>query len=115
MTTDRMALRELLEKGSDVDVLREMLGYVTQRLMDLEVAGLCGAGHGERTLERINHRNGYRDRLWETRAGGRVADPQAAQGLVLSWLPGAPAHGGKGVGGRGPRGLRAGCLDPQRR
>ena len=69
MTTDRMALRELLEKGSDVDVLREMIGYVAQRLMDLEVDGLCCAGHRERTPERANHRNGYRDRLWETRTG----------------------------------------------
>ena len=64
-----MALRELLEKGSDVDVLREMIGYVAQRLMDLEVGGLCCAGHRERTPERTTHRNGYRDRLWETRTG----------------------------------------------
>ena len=49
MTTDRMALRDLLEKGSDVDLLREMIGYVAQRLMSLEVESLCGAGHGERT------------------------------------------------------------------
>jgi putative transposase len=69
MTTDRMALRELLEKGPDVDLLREMIGYVAQRLMTLEVESLCGAGHGERTPERTNLRNGHRDRLWETRAG----------------------------------------------
>ena len=69
MTTDRMALGELLEKGSDIDVLRAMIGFVAQRLMDLDVEGLCGAGHGERTPERTNLRNGYRDRLWETRAG----------------------------------------------
>ncbi len=37
--------------------------------MALEVEGLCGAGHGARSAERSNHRNGYRDRLWETRAG----------------------------------------------
>jgi transposase-like protein len=54
---------------SDVDLLREMIGYVAQRLMSLEVESLCGAGHGERTPERTNQRNGYRDRLWETRAG----------------------------------------------
>ncbi len=47
---------QLLEKGSDTDLLREMLGFVTQRLMDLDVEGLCGAGHGERE----NGRNGYR-------------------------------------------------------
>lgn len=69
MTDMRMALAELLEKGSDTDLLREMLGFVTQRLMDLDVDGRCGAGHGERSAERENYRNGYRDRTWETRAG----------------------------------------------
>jgi transposase-like protein len=37
--------------------------------MELEVEGLTGAGHGERDPGRINHRNGYRGRDWETRAG----------------------------------------------
>ena len=37
--------------------------------MALEVEGLTGAGHGERSADRITHRNGYRDRSWETRAG----------------------------------------------
>ena len=69
MTDDRMALRALLEKGSHADLLREMVELVAQRLMDFEVESLCGAGHGERSQERINHRNGYRDRRWETRAG----------------------------------------------
>jgi len=69
MTTEMMSLRALLEKSSDVDLLREMIGFAAQRLMALEVEGLTGAGHGERSAERINHRNGYRDRDWETRAG----------------------------------------------
>src|SRR5499433_576913 len=69
MTTDMMSLRALLEKSSDVDLLREMIGFAAQRLMELEVGGLTGAGHGERSADRINHRNGYRDRDWETRAG----------------------------------------------
>ena len=37
--------------------------------MRLEVEGLCGAGHGARNPERFNHRNGYRDRVWEIQAG----------------------------------------------
>ncbi len=69
MTDMRMALAELLEKGSDADLMREMVGFVAQRMMDLEVEGVCGAGHGERSAERENWRNGYRDRNWETRAG----------------------------------------------
>lgn len=69
MTDDRMALTQLLEKGSDSDLLREMIGYVAQRLMQLDVEGLVGAAHGERGEERENWRNGYRDRDWHTRSG----------------------------------------------
>jgi transposase-like protein len=69
MTIDKIALRELLEKGSDADLLREMIGFVADRLMALDVEGLCGAGHGERTPSRTNQRNGFRERAWDTRAG----------------------------------------------
>jgi len=69
MTDEMMRLQALLEKSSDADLLREMIGFTAQRLMELEVDGLTGAGHGERSADRINHRNGYRDRVWETRAG----------------------------------------------
>ncbi|HSF77763.1 MAG TPA: IS256 family transposase [Steroidobacteraceae bacterium] len=69
MTDDMMALRTLLEKSSDAELLREMIGFTAQRLMELEVQGLTGAGHGERSRDRITYRNGYRDRVWETRAG----------------------------------------------
>ena len=69
MTDDKIALRELLEKGSDTTLLREMIGFAAQRLMELEAETLCGAGHGERSESRTNQRNGYRDRAWETRAG----------------------------------------------
>lgn len=69
MTIDRMALKELLEKGSDSDLLREMTAFIAQRLMDLEVEGLTNAAHGERSPERTNQRNGYRTRQWDTRSG----------------------------------------------
>src|SRR5438552_756596 len=69
MTEDKIALRALLEKGSDATFLREMIGFAAQRVMELESEALCGAGHGERSAERRNQRNGYRERDWETRAG----------------------------------------------
>ena len=69
MTDDKIALRALLEKGSDTTFLREMIGFAAERLMALETDALCGAAPGERSAERTNQRNGYRDRDWQTRAG----------------------------------------------
>ena len=69
MTDDKIALRELLEKGSDATFLREMIGFAAQRLMELETEALCGASYGERSADRANQRNGYRDRDWQTRVG----------------------------------------------
>jgi transposase-like protein len=69
MTNDKIALQDLLEKSSEASLLREMIGFAAQRLMALETDALCGAAHGERAAERINHRNGFRARDWETRAG----------------------------------------------
>ena len=45
MTDEMMTLRTLLEKSSDTDLLREMIGFTAQRLMELEVEGLTGAAH----------------------------------------------------------------------
>ena len=69
MTATTMDLRELLEKTADPDFLREMIGFTAQRLMELEVETLTGAAHGRRDPDRLTHRNGYRAREWETRAG----------------------------------------------
>jgi len=81
MTNEMMSLRTLLEKSSDADLLREMVGFAAQRPMELEVESLTGAAHGERRPDRINHRNGYRDRIWETRAGAvelRIPKPKSS-------------------------------------
>ena len=69
MTDDRMALIELIEKGADADLVRDMLAFAAERVMDMEVETLTGAPAGARSKDRTNHRNGYRARTWETRAG----------------------------------------------
>src|ERR1700743_2950454 len=69
MTDEMITLRELMEKGPDATLLRKMIGFAAQRLMELETETLCGAGHGERSENRTNLRNGYRDRDWQPWAG----------------------------------------------
>ena len=86
MTNATIALAELAEKGADIDVLRQMVQFMAQRLMELDVEGRCGAGYDEKNPERLNSRNGYRERTWDTRAGSvELKIPKLRQG---SYFPG---------------------------
>src|SRR5450830_1471160 len=69
MTDATIALSELAEKGAEADFIRQTLQHALQRLMGMDVDALCQAAYGQRSDDRINSRNGYRDRAWETRAG----------------------------------------------
>lgn len=69
MNDDRMALVELIEQGADSDLVRDMLAFAAERMMDLEIEARTGAPAGRRSQARLNPRNGYRERGWDTRAG----------------------------------------------
>ena len=72
------------------DLLREMVKGFAQRMMDAEVETVCGAGYGEVSPERVNSRNGYRMREWDTRAGTvELAIPKLRHG---SYFPGFLEH-----------------------
>jgi putative transposase len=79
MTAEQVVSFLLEEEG--VDFLRESLRWVVQQLMEAEVSALIGAEHGQRSEERLTHRNGYRSRRWDTRAGElELAIPKIRRG-----------------------------------
>ena len=67
MTTEEVV--SYLRDGEGADLVRESVRWVVAELMEAEVTELIGAERGERTPDRATHRNGYRPRRWDTRAG----------------------------------------------
>lgn len=69
MADERMALLDLVEKGADADLVRDMLAFAADRIMEAEAELAAGAAKGARSPLREAHRNGYRERDWDTWAG----------------------------------------------
>ena len=126
MTEERMALIELVEKQADGDLVREMLAFAAERIMDAEIEARTGAAKGARTPMREAQRNGYRDRDWvdegqktvrgtvfprRASRSDRAGDPEAAQGQLLPQLPGTSPDGREGPRGGDPGSLRPRRLD----
>src|SRR5918998_573791 len=81
MTEDRLPLAELLQKAGEGDFLSSVAEAVLQLLMEADAEGLIGAGRHERSPERLNYRNGYRDRTLDTRLGAlQLRVPKLRQG-----------------------------------
>ena len=89
--TNTMGAAELLRKyllEADPDLVRTMLQTFAEALMSAEASGLCNAEYGEVSPERVNSRNGYRSRRWDTRAGTiDLAIPKLRAGSYFpDWL-----------------------------
>ena len=80
-------LRKQLEEASP-DLLRAMVKEMAEALMSADADACCGAGYGERSPERVNRRNGYRERDWDTRVGSiELALPKLREGSYFpDWL-----------------------------
>lgn len=91
MADDRMAVLETVRKAiadGDVDFLREGVRILAQAVMEAEVTELTGVAHGRRDPDaRVTHRNGYRERRWDTRVGTiDLAVPRVRDGSYLPSL-----------------------------
>ena len=83
-------LRKQLEEASP-DLLRAMVKEMAEALMSADADAACGAGYGERSPERVNRRNGYRERDWDTRVGSIELAAEAQGGQLLPGLATAAA------------------------
>ena len=107
--------KQLLE--ANPDLLHEMVKAFAETVMGAEADVLCGADYGQRSDERVNQRNGYRTRPWDTRAGTiSLAVPKLREGSYFpDWLLRATSAGRTGFHRGGCRVLRAGRIYPTHR
>src|SRR6476469_9051006 len=112
----RMALAEVLRKAGveDADFLRDGMRVLAQELMEIELEQHVGAARHERTAERSGYRNGYRERTWDTRVGTiELQVPRVRDGSLFPSLL-EPRRRAARASGRGPSGIRAGCVEAAR-
>jgi hypothetical protein len=103
-----MVLIELIERAADIDLVREMLSFAAEWLMDAEMEARTGASHGVRDLARQVQRNGYREGVWDTRAGRIELEIPRPRTLSRAGL--GPAPGGSSL--RSPGRARAVAFHP---
>jgi putative transposase len=87
MTEDRMALFDLIDQSADDDLVRDMLAFAAGRMMEMEVEARTGAASGARSADRKTYRNGYRERGWDTRAGGSISTSRSCARAPTFRLP----------------------------
>lgn len=87
MAKTKMPVAAWMRKGlaeHGTDLLQEMVAMFAQLLMSADVDSICGAEYGSRSEERVNRRNGYRQRDWDTRVGTiQLAVPKLRQGAYF--------------------------------
>lgn len=101
MTNEKMALLGLVEKGADADLVRDMLAFAAERIMEAETEEAVGAAKGARSQLREAYRNGYRERDWDTRARQiELAVPRLRKGSHFPSFLEPPPDCREGPGGR---------------
>lgn len=85
-------LREQLSEA-EPDLLRELLQRMVESVMGAEVSARCNASYGERTSERENARNGYRERDWDTRLGTIARSTSPSFARAATFRTGSCSHG----------------------
>ena|SRR5947209_1133611 len=114
MTAEEVVRRFLDEGG--VDFVRESVRWMVEQLMETEVSELIGAARGERTPDRATHRNGYRSRRWDTRAGEiELQIPKLRQRSYFPSFLTPRASGRAGARGGGAGGVCRRRLDEEGR